>query len=133
VPKHPGIYLIERHTRNIPEFVESTGGWFKGKNPNYSRAIALTKWVEQASIVYIGKAAGKNGLHERLKQLIDFGCGKPIGHRGGRLLWQLDDSQELLVRWQIHAKNEAAGAETLAIAEFKKSHDGKRPFANWNK
>jgi hypothetical protein len=58
---------------------------------------------------------------------------KAIGHRGGRLLWHLKDSGDLLVRWRTCAAGEADSAETAAIACFKEAHDGRRPFANRNK
>jgi len=46
--------------------------------------------------MYVGKAAGQKGLKGRLRQLIDFGFGKCIGHRGGRLLWHLEDSENFV-------------------------------------
>jgi hypothetical protein len=95
--------------------------------------IVEAKWVGGARILYIGKAAGQKGLKGRLRQLIDFGIGKPVGHRGGRLLWHLEDSDDLLVRWRICTADEADRAETTAIADFKRSHRGMRPFANMNK
>jgi len=130
VPTNAGIYLIERKSLEKPVFVDSTGGRFKGKDPNYSSEVVRSNWVDDAQIVYIGKAAGKRGLKMRLTQLIDFGCGKPVGHRGGRLLWHLQDNKELLVRWRVYATDEADHAETAAIADFKESHHGARPFAN---
>ena len=133
VPDSAGIYLIERTSDNTPRYITSTGGRFKGKDPNYSREVFESNWVTGAHIVYVGKAAGKKGLRRRLNQLIDFGCGKPTGHRGGRLLWHLEDNQNLLVRWREHPKDEADRAESAAIAIFKKSHQGMRPFANMNK
>jgi len=35
VPAHAGIYLIERETEGASEFrISSTGGWFRGQDPN---------------------------------------------------------------------------------------------------
>jgi hypothetical protein len=133
VPTNAGIYLIERRSDDRPVFVSSTGGWFKDQDPNCSSDVVRSNWVDDTHIVYIGKAAGKKGLRRRLTQLIDFGCGKPVGHRGGRLLWHLEDNKELLVRWLTCPAHEAERAETAAIASFKESHDGMRPFANMNK
>jgi hypothetical protein len=64
--------------------------------------------------------------------LIDFGFGKCVGHRGGRLLWHLEDSEKLLVRWRTCSAVEADQDETNAIASFKKVY-GTRPYANRNK
>jgi hypothetical protein len=134
VPAHAGIYLIERELESSPQFrIPSTGGWFKGQDPNCALDIVDAKWVGGARIHNIGKAAGQKGLKGRLRQLIDFGIGKPVGHRGGRLLWHLEDSDDLLVRWRICTADEADRAETTAIADFKRSHRGMRPFANMNK
>jgi hypothetical protein len=134
VPRRTGVYLIERDAESAPKFgVLSTGGWFNGLDPNCPLDMIQAKWVAGAHIIYVGKAAGQVGLRRRLRQLIDFGCGKPVAHRGGRLLWHLQDSDELLVRWRTCPQNEADRAETTAIGDFKKSHRGMRPFANMNK
>jgi hypothetical protein len=134
VPSHSGIYLIERDAEGAPKFrIPSTGGWFNGLDPDYPLDIIQANWVVGAQIVYVGKAVGFVGLRKRLRQLIDFGCGKPVPHRGGRLLWHLHDSDELLVRWRLCGPDEADRAETTAIADFKRSHRGLRPFANMNK
>jgi hypothetical protein len=134
VPSHTGIYLIERDAEGAPKFrIPSTGGWFNGLDPDYPPDIIQANWVVGGHIVYVGKAAGLVGLRRRLRQFIDFGCGKPVPHRGGRLLWHLQDSDELLVRWRTCAPHEAERAETTAITDFKRSHRGLRPFANMNK
>lgn len=133
-PANAGIYLIERASDGMPKFlVASTAGWFNGQDPNCTPDIIRAKWVVGAHVVYVGKAAGRKGLKSRLRQLIDFGCGKSVAHRGGRLLWHLQDSEELVVRWRTCTADEADRAETAAIADFKRSHGGMRPFANMNK
>jgi hypothetical protein len=134
VPAQAGIYLIEREPESAPQFrIPSTGGWFKGQDPNCALDIIEAKWVGSAHILYVGKAPGKKGLKGRLRQLIDFGNGKPVGHRGGRLLWHLQDSEDLLVRWRTCTADETDRAEMTAIADFRRSHRGMRPFANMNK
>ena len=64
----------------------SCGGWFKGKEPTVANAALVANWVENAEVVYIGKA---DQLKRRQTQFADFGIGKPVGHWGGRLIWQL--------------------------------------------
>jgi hypothetical protein len=133
VPRLSGIYLIVRNSDLPPDFLnESSGGWFKGLNPSDPLELLSQHWVECAHIVYIGKGDGQDGLKGRLRQLIDFGCGRPIGHRGGRFLWHLRDSADMLVRWRTCVAG-TEQAETDAIANFKAAHEGKRPFANLNK
>ncbi len=134
IPVTPGVYLIIHAFADKPCILPvSTGGWFKGKEPAYPADIVNESWVEGAHVVYVGMAAGKKGLKGRLCQLFDFGSGKAVGHRGGRLLWHLQDSETLLVRWRTCAADEAYANETAAIACFKSVHGGRRPFANRNK
>jgi hypothetical protein len=53
------------------------------------------------------------------------------GHRGGRLIWQLADADELLVAWRSITWDEAArDFERRLLAAFAEQHDGRRPFAN---
>ena len=57
-----------------------------------------------------------------------FGSGKNVGHYGGRYIWQLADSDDLVVCWKC--VEDSRRVEAAMIAEFKKNHNGKRPFAN---
>jgi hypothetical protein len=134
VPESPGAYLIVRSSDSTPDFLSvSTGGWFKGQDPNAPLDVVRAHWVQGAHVLYVGMTAARKGLKGRLCCFFDFGCGKAVGHRGGRLLWHLKDSGELLVRWRPCAEAEADDAETKAIADFKAAHDGRRPYANMNK
>jgi hypothetical protein len=134
IPNNPGIYLIVRTSDCRPRFLaKSAGGWFKGKDPSYPRKLVLANWVESAHVLYVGMTAARKGLKGRLRCFFDFGFGKRVGHRGGRVLWHLRDSGDLLVRWRTCPAVEADQAETDTIASFKAVYDGKRPFANMNK
>jgi hypothetical protein len=130
VPSGCGVYLIIRDSARQPRFVgASPAGWFKGLDPSYAGHIVRSAWVADAHIVYIGKAAGVRGLRQRIGQLIRFGYGKSVGHRGGRLLWHLQDASELRVYWATCAQVRADGWETALIRQFRQTH-GVRPFAN---
>ena len=123
--------MVMRESRSLPRFLEhGTGGWFKGMDPSYPLPKIRESWVAGAAIVYIGKAAGRHGLRQRLRQLVRFGYGEPIGHRGGRMLWQLADSRALTVRWRACGQGEARRLEAEAIAASMSEHAGRRPFAN---
>lgn len=74
----------------------------------------------------LGKA---NQLERRLKQFADFGAGKPVGHWGGRLIWQLPDSRRLLVAWRETPERVPREVEGELINEFRRVY-GKSPFAN---
>ena len=131
VPEKSGIYMIIRPSDSAPRFLrKSTGGLFKALDPSYPLKVVHENWVDGAHVMYVGMTAADGGLRSRLCQFFDFGAGKRVGHRGGRLLWHLVDSPELLVRWRTCAASKADAAETAAIASFKSVHDGRRPFAN---
>ena len=131
VPTGAGIYVVIRPSRRKPVFRKrGTGGRFQDRDPDYPIEEVCTSWVTGASIVYIGKAAGRLGLRQRLRQLVRFGYGEPVGHRGGRMLWQLPRSPELQIRWRECPHGEARTLESQAITAFKSANSGRRPFAN---
>ncbi len=89
-------------------------------------------WVDDATILYVGEGNGRKGLKQRLWQFIQFGMGKSIGHRGGRLIWHLKNHRQLLVRWKFTPKENPENVETRMIQQFRSAH-GVRPFANVHK
>jgi hypothetical protein len=134
IPIQMGVYVVLRETSSAPRFmIEGTGGFFKGKNPNVSIEELKTNWVDGTTIVYIGKAGGVGSsatLRTRLGQYLRFGQGANIGHWGGRYIWQLADSRDLVVCWKTLTDDDPREVERQMIAEFKAVHAGKRPFAN---
>ena len=98
LPDKNGVYLVLNSDTKPGEFLKvGTGGHFKGKNPNVSIAELKANWVDNTKVVYIGKATS---LKSRLQQYFGFGQGKNIGHYGGRLIWQLKYSRDLVVCWK---------------------------------
>ena len=127
-PTQKGVYMILRESENTPEFMKvGTGGFFKGKDPNVSISELQNNWVNNTPILYIGKATS---LQSRLKQYMNFGQGKNVGHYGGRLIWQLKDSQNFIVCWKPLTNEEPRKYEENLIKNFKKEHNEERPFAN---
>jgi hypothetical protein len=134
LPRKSGVYVITRTSKTEPRFLlTSTGGWFKGLDPSCPPNIVSENWVEGAQTIYIGMTASEGGLKSRLCAFFDFGSGKRRGHRGGRLLWHLEDSGSLLVWWKECSAVEADSTETAAIVRFKAVYEGRRPYANMNK
>lgn len=133
VPKYRGVYVVLLPKMNEKSFLdEGTGGYFKDKDPNVSIGELEQNWIENSCILYIGKAGGANSnatLQSRLKQYMDFGSGKPVGHWGGRYIWQLKNADDLIVCWNM-TDREPSEVESEMIENFKKQHGGKRPFAN---
>lgn len=68
-------------------------------------------------------------LKRRLTQFADFGAGKPVGHWGGRLIWQLPNVDALRVAWKETPGQVPVKVESELIAAFRQVH-GKPPFAN---
>lgn len=138
IPSLPGVYVIVRIGAAPPAFVHpGTGGRFKGDDPSVPQARLEAEWVDGASVLNIGKAdarkaAGINdGLRGRLREYGRFGAGEPVGHRGGRLIWQLEDANRLLVAWHVVTWDETArDYERRLLAHFAELHVGRRPFAN---
>jgi hypothetical protein len=88
--------------------------------------VLESNWIHGAEVVYIGKA---DNLRRRLRQFAQFGAGKPIGHWGGRLIWQLARSTEFLVAWRETPGELPKKVETTMLAEFRAGYR-QPPFAN---
>lgn len=129
LPNAPGSYVIYRDSSAPPALVEpGSGGHFKGRNPNVAVTTLTEKWVPNARTVYIGKATV---LRSRLRAYANFGNSRPVGHWGGRYIWQLLDAQDLQVAWRALATPELARQDEVALlARFQAQHGGQRPFAN---
>ena len=131
----PGVYLVVRTDDAEPVFVpEGSGGHFKGRNPNVPAGELQANWVKDTCVVYIGKAGGGTSratLRKRIGQYIRFGSGEPVGHWGGRYIWQLEDADDLLFCWRAAKESEdAKDLESKLIADFKSQYGGARLLAN---
>lgn len=128
-PNGPAVYVVYRPRPQGPSFLQANpGGRFKGRDPSLPTQTLEANWVAGAQVVYIGKA---DVASRRLKQFARFGAGEPVGHWGGRLIWQLADADELLIAWHPISWSETARAyEKRLLAHFGSLHAGARPFAN---
>ena len=133
IPKVKGVYLILNLNEKPVEFLSiGTGGFFKNRNPNVSIEELKVNWIENTIVVYIGKAGkdrSKATLNSRLKQYLSFGQGGNVGHWGGRLIWQLKHSKELVVCWKPLIIDDPRTFEANLIQQFKNKFS-KLPFAN---
>lgn len=126
VPSGWGIYVVVRESAARPKFRDTgSGGHFKGRNPNVDVTVLDAKWVTSAHVLYIGKATD---LRTRLRQYARFGTGIPIGHWGGRYIWQIEDPTDLLVAWKTTERNPRE-EEIELVLEFEHRF-GVPPFAN---
>ncbi len=133
IPKERGVYIFIRDIVEPPTFLEvSSGGNFKGRNPAVEIPTLQAHWIDGAKVVYIGKAGSLTGratLKSRLRQYMRFGMGDPVGHWGGRFIWQLADARALLVCWKPTPNDDPGSVESELIQEFRSQY-GTRPFAN---
>jgi hypothetical protein len=133
VPQHPGVYLVARGPTHAGVFsTHSCGGRFKGKDPTVPVERLRRLWIDAAIVLYIGKAGGGDAgavLQERLWAYMRFGAGEPVGHWGGRLIWQLENCHDLTICWRACGEADAAKVEGALIRQFAVSY-GRRPFAN---
>lgn len=126
IPATGGVYVVAYSGCAPVAFLPSNpGGRFKGRDPSVLADALLANWHD-AEVVYIGKA---DQLRRRIRQFADFGAGKPIGHWGGRLIWQLAEPDELRIAWKETPDRVPVEVEAEMIATFRQEY-GKPPFAN---
>jgi hypothetical protein len=127
VPREGGVYIVLR-TNNTPmQFLEvGTGGFYKGENPNADLKTLVNKVVKDSITIYIGKGVN---LRRRLRELLRFGKGYDVAHRGGCYMWQIADADEMVIAWKLTPNQEPRIVEASMIAEYVNEY-GKFPFAN---
>jgi len=125
LPIEPGVYVVVNVGDPNPRFLPTNpAGRFKGDDPSVPLDRLREKWVRGAQTLYIGKA---DTLRQRIKQLLQFARGLPVGHWGGRFLWQVEGSSDFQVAWLEHKHPERKEREFLT--EFERCF-GRLPFAN---
>ena len=134
IPDKQGVYVVVQRDQSPPRFVNpSPAGRFKGSDPSRPVSSLLAKWVSGADIIYVGKAgpSAKRTLRRRIRELLLFGSGKPVGHRGGSALWQLEGIWDAQVAWKV-THGDPRETERRTLAEFKRLY-GRLPYANFQK
>jgi hypothetical protein len=130
LPKTAGVYTV-LFGGGSPEFLDkSAAGWYQDRNSSYSARIAFDRWAKGATILYFGMTASRGMLRDRIRKLVDFAAGKPVAHRGGRLLWHLREWRSLQLPWCECPASTARALEASLIESFAPLHEARRPFAN---
>ncbi len=129
IPTGPAAYVIYRQATTAPAYLEANpGGRSKQRDPSVEPDLLARNWVVGSHVIYIGKA---DNAERRLSQFARFGAGEPVVDWGGRYIWQLAGSGDLLVAWHTVTWEETARAyEKRLLAHFADLHGGVRPFAN---
>lgn len=132
VPAVPGVYVVLRDDVSEPEFLPERPQASDRQAYSYTGSDLRSRWVLDASVLYIGQAG--TSLRTRLRQYRRFGEGSGLNHKGGRSIWHLADADRLTVAWrQLPVVFDGLGtgtAESGLIRRFKEAHGGSRPFAN---
>jgi hypothetical protein len=133
VPAAPGVYAVVRASDAAPTFSEgSPAGHFKGKDPALPVDALAEHWIDGPEVLYIGSATlgstGKRGLRKRVDEYRRHGAGEPVGHWGGRSIWQLGERDDLLVAWNATDEDPAV-LKSRMLGHFVDRY-GKLPFAN---
>ena len=128
VPQSAGVYVLLRAKDDIPVFLDrSRGGHFKQKDPTFDPSVLTGRWVEGAHCIYIGKAG--TSLRRRLQDFRHYGDGRPVGHQGGRYVWQLADADDFVVAWKTTPGEDSRAVEAALISRFEQLH-GAKPLGN---
>ncbi|MCE1173041.1 MAG: hypothetical protein LWW77_00330 [Propionibacteriales bacterium] len=135
IPLHAGVYAILRCSDQPVSFLPtSPAGIINGRTPTVPVEVLAHAWVDDAEVIYIGKAGASRGrgLRKRLDEYRRHGLGGRARHWGGRFIWQLADADTLLVAWKPTPHDEPGIVEAQLIADFT-ARTGRRPFANRNR
>ena len=126
VPAKKGIYCIR-----VPAGMRIV---FKDAIDNHPGDAYRVEYLETkrvpSDILYIGKANGKSGLFQRLRQYMRYGFDGGNNHRGGRAIFQVEGYENLICRWCVCENCE--DKERLLLENFKRKY-GTYPIANWRK
>lgn len=127
IPDKPGIYQVIVPEELIvffsAEVLNSTAPAYPVDKLSEKYARCIDK-----SIVYIGKANGRNGLKQRIQQYMNYGRNTASNHKGGRAIWQIENYPLLLLVYEPCENCEQR--EHQLLTDYKQ-RNGVYPLANW--
>lgn len=129
VPEVSGVYRVLRPEGMTIRFTEHM---YNRSAKLYSAEKLSRKYMDcsDQEILYIGKANGRKGLRQRIKQYIDYGWNHAANHKGGRAVWQIEDAGLLLLAYE--ECEDAEAQEKQLLADYK-AKNGSYPLANWRR
>lgn len=126
VSTQKGIYCIR-----VPAGMEIVFKDAIDKHPGDAYCVEELEAKRVSSdILYIGKANGKRGLFQRLRQYMRYGFDGGNNHRGGRAIFQIVGYENLICKW--YPCDQCEDVEHHLLEYFKHNH-GTFPIANWRK
>ena len=130
IPKEQGVYFITAPEGWHPAFQSTFFRPAKRPCSPYPAKLLEAKYQIQGcpQLLYIGKAGGRCGLRQRLRQYIRHGYGEVGNHMGGRAIWQSPNCETLLVSWEMCPHPDAR--EHQLLLQFRQQF-GDYPLANW--
>lgn len=98
---------------------------------NYNNVLLSEKYLaNNSNLLYIGKASGKSGLRQRIRQYMNVGFGTAKNHMGGRAIWQMENAALFLLEYEVCYN--CSQREHELLAKFHSCH-GNYPLANWRR
>ena len=126
VPCEHGVYQIVLPKGMTIAFSEKIAG-----HPDDAYAVAELEQryakLKFSAVLYIGKAGGRRGLNQRLRQYMHYGFSGGRNHRGGRSIFQIKGFEQLVCEWKCIPNCEAE--ERRMLQAFKQQY-GDYPLAN---
>ena len=129
-----GVYVVVRESTDVPTFLDEDHRKLRPKR--WSADDAADRWVPGVQVLYFGKGPlrssttkRRQGLARRVGELQRHGYRGGANHYGGKLLWQIDDADALLIAWKPLAEGESAAIESGLIRGFDRIM-GRQPYAN---
>lgn len=127
IPDLPGIYWILA-PEGMPIVFHDRAYHSKGQIYPPEKLYHKFEHCAEHKTLYIGKAEGKHGLRQRLKQYMDYGRGQGKIHRGGRAIWQIENADFLLVAYEVCKQ---PGVQEHQLLREYRAQNGTYPLANW--
>lgn len=127
IPDVPGVYWVLT-PEGFPIRFEPTSP--NPAAPFYSVDLLAQKYAscKDKQVLYIGKASGKKGLRQRLKQYMKYGWGETVNHKGGRAIWQIQNAGMLLLAYE--PCSDCVAREHQLLHDYRTAN-GCYPLANW--
>lgn len=134
-----GVYVVARESLVRPTFLEDIHR--KPRPKIYTAAEAEAEWIEGSQTLYIGKGplrkprgSRRQGVAQRINEMRAHGHSGGANHYGGKLIWQIDDPDSLLIAWKVLLDGTADAAESALIHAFMDLDEfGRAPYANISK